>query len=193
MDPTDARNSVPELARTRLGAGVSVRARWVALAAFLLSLSGVLSWTPSLFLPPSDLTHDPLTFVLRVGHLALQQYTPNMRGVLPVLGALFTGISLVQMAAALGAWMGRANALSLLRTIAYLKIGLFVAAVLLLGLALFSSVNPRNPPWNFAAATWVASFAFIGAYVLIIRAINRILGDPLDLGSAREEEEEIAD
>lgn len=181
MEPPNPRKSVTDLTRIP-NSGTLHRARWIGGVAILLAISAFVSWGPSLFIPPSDFSHDPMMFVLRVANLALQQYTPNMRAVVPALGALFTGISALQLVAGCMALGGRVEALSALRAIAYVKVGCFAAAVLLLGLALFSHVDPRNQPWNLAAATWVASFAFIGAYLLIIRAINRVLGDPLDPG-----------
>jgi hypothetical protein len=187
MEPPNTRKSVTDFTRTP-ASGILNRARWIGAVAVILAVSAFVSWGPSLFIPPSDFSHDPLMFVLRVANLALQQYTPNMRAVVPALGALFMGISALQLVAGCMALFGRVEALSALRGIAYVKVGCFAAAVLLLGLALFSHVDPRNQPWNLAAATWVASFAFIGAYLLIIRAINRVLGDPLDPGFAADDD-----
>lgn len=187
MESPNPRKSVTDLTRTPANGTVN-RARWIGAVAIILAVSAFVSWGPSLFIPPSDFSHDPMMFVLRVANLALQQYTPNMRAVVPALGVIFTGISAVQFVAGCMALLGRLGSLAVLRAIAYVKLGCFAAAVLLLGLALFSHVDPRNPPWNLAAATWVASFAFIGAYLLIIRAINRVLGDPLDPGFLADDE-----
>lgn len=180
-----------DLTRDKPAAATTPLARLIAVVSFVLAVSGVLFWVPALFLPPPQaVSHDWITFIQRVANVALQQYTPNMRAVVPVLGALFTLVSLVQIPASVGAWIGHSRALSILRIIAYVKIGLFVTSCLLLGLAVFSVMDPANPPWTLTAASWVSSFLFIGIYVWMIRAINGILGDHMDPGSVLEDEEE---
>ncbi|MCC2671004.1 MAG: hypothetical protein K0Q72_3475, partial [Armatimonadetes bacterium] len=56
----------------------------------------------------------------------------------------------------------------------------YIAAGLLLGLAIFSSVEATRPSWTFAALNWLAGLLMIGIYYWIILAINSSLagGDP---------------
>lgn len=183
-----------DLSREKLATTPTSLSRLVAVVSLLLSVSGVLFWVPTLFLPPPQVeTHAWITFIQRVANVALQQYTPNMRAVVPVLGALFTLVSIIQIPASFGAWMAQERSLSLLRIIGYIKIGLFVTSCLLLGLAVFSSVDPSNPPWTLTASSWASSFLFIAIYVWMIRAINRLLGDPMDPATLAEEDEEEDD
>lgn len=180
-----------DLTRDKPAAGSQSTHRIVAVLSMLLSLSGVLFWVPTLFLPPPQVvTHDWVTFIQRVANVALQQYTPNMRAVVPVLGALFTVVSLIQIPASFGAWFGQRRSLEMLRIIGYVKIGLFVTSALLLGLAVFSSMGTHDSPWTLIASSWLSSFFFIGLYVWMIRAINGILGDHLDPAAIADDEEE---
>lgn len=183
--------TVTDFSRDKPVVGATPLARGVAVVSLILGLSGALFWVPALFLPrPEVVTHDWMTFIQRVANVALQQYTPNMRPVVPVLGALFTVVSVFQVFAAAGAWSGQDRALAILRIVSYAKIGLFVISALLLGLAVFSSVDRENPPWTLTASSWVATLVFVGIYYSMIRAINRILGDNLDPDAGVEESDE---
>jgi len=165
--------------------------RAAAIASFVLGFTGVAFWVPALFgaSPASEGTH-PVAIIQRVCSMALEQYTPQMGIVIPVLGALFSLASALQIPGALGALAGRAWGLLLLRAIGYTKVASYIAAGLLLGLALFSSVEATRPSWTFAAINWLASLVMIGVYYWIIVAMNKALhaGDQDALLDLQEEE-----
>lgn len=147
----------------------------------MLGFTGVAFWIPALSgaSPANGGTH-PVAIIQRVCSMALEQYTPQMGIVIPVLGVLFSVASALQIPGAVGTLMGRRWGMLLLRGIGYTKVASYIAAGLLLGLALFSSVEANRPTWTFAAINWLASIAMIGVYYWIIVAMNRVLhaGEP---------------
>lgn len=151
--------------------------RAAAILSFLMGFTGLAYWVPALFgASPAGAGGDhPVAFIQRVASMALEQYTPGMSIVIPILGALFSIASALQIPGGLGTLTGRRWAMLLLRAVAYTKVALYVAAGLLLGLAIFSSVEANRPSWNFAVANWIASLAMIGIYYWIILAINAAL------------------
>ena len=161
------------------------------MVSLVLGFTGLAFWVPALSgaSPGGGGTH-PVAIIQRVCSLALEQYTPQMGVVIPVLGALFSLASALQIPGAIGALRGRSWGMLLLRAIGYTKVASYIAAGLLLGLALFSSVEANRPSWTFAAVNWIASLAMIGVYYWIIVAMNKALhaGDQEALLDLLEEE-----
>lgn len=146
----------------------------------VMGFTGLAFWIPALFGPAPEVapaTDNAAAIIQRVASLALQQYTPAMRWLIPLLGGVFSLASCVQIVAALGA-LGRFGwGPVLLRSVAYCKIGLYVVSGLLLGLAIFS-VQPGNPSWGFSAANWVANLVMIAIYYWIARAMAPLIPAP---------------
>lgn len=157
---------------TRVAAGVSI----------ILGCTGVAYWAPALAgaMPPGAAGDHPVAFIQRVVSVAQQQYTPAMSAIVPFLGLAFSLASALQIPGGIGTLLGRRWGMLLLRTIAWAKVAMYVAAGLLLGLAIFSSVEADRPSWTFAALNWVAGLAMIGIYYWIIIAMNAALrlGEP---------------
>lgn len=149
--------------------------RAAAIVSFVLGFTGLAFWIPALSGAATGEGTHPVAIIQRVCSLALEQYTPQMGIVIPVLGALFSLASALQIPGAVGALRGRAWGMLLLRAVGYTKVASYIAAGLLLGLALFSSVEANRPSWTFAAINWIASLAMIGVYYWIIVAMNKAL------------------
>jgi hypothetical protein len=149
--------------------------RAAAIVSFVLGFTGLAFWIPALFGASAGEGTHPVAIIQRVCSLALEQYTPQMGIVIPVLGALFSLASALQIPGAVGTLRGRAWGMLLLRAVGYTKVASYIAAGLLLGLALFSSVEANRPSWTFAAINWIASLAMIGVYYWIIVAMNKAL------------------
>ena len=159
---------------------VPVSARVAIGISLVMGFTGVAFWIPALFGPASgaaQATDHPAAIIQRVASLALQQYTPSMQWLIPILGGVFSLASCAQIVAALGALGGRGWGPMLLRSVAYCKIGLYVASGLLLGLAIFS-VQSGNPSWGFSVANWVANLAMIAIYYWIARAMAPLIPAP---------------
>jgi hypothetical protein len=168
--------------------------RTAAIVSAVLGVTGIAYWLPALFvtLPRGTPNHpSAVPFIQRVASMALEQYTPNMGPVVPILGALFCLASAVQIPAGIGAALGRPSAVAALRAVGYTKIGLYVTSGLLLGLAIFSSVRAGDPSWSFSAVNWVANLGMIGVYSWIVRALGPALApDDILTDDAVDEEEE---
>lgn len=146
------------------------------MVSFVMGFTALIYWVPALFGSPTQgASGHPLAFIQRVTSMAREQYTPPMVIVVPILGALFTLVSLLQIPAALGSLRSREPALHLLRAVAYAKVALYIATGLLLGLAIFSSVRAGDPSWTFSAVNWVANLAMIGIYYWIILTVGAFL------------------
>jgi hypothetical protein len=165
-----------------------VSGRVAAAASLVLGFTGVMYWIPALFggQPSSAADSHPVAFIQRVASMAQDQYTPQMGILIPILGVLFTLASAAQIPAALGALTGRDWGRVVLRAVAYTKVGLYVTSGLLLGLAIFSSVRPADPRWNFLAGHWLANLAMIGVYYWVVVALR----DPGTAALPADEEEE---
>jgi hypothetical protein len=167
---------VTEATRNQPQVQTSAALRVTAGLSFALGILGVLFWVPSLFVStPAPAGFDLVSFSHSVANVAVQQYTPNMRWVVPILGGLVTLASVAQIPAAIGAWMGRESWLLVLRVVAYLKAALFITSGLLLGLALFSSVAPHDQPWTFALSSWLIIVGMVAIYFWMIGVINHTL------------------
>jgi len=154
-----------------------VATRVAAVVSSLMGVTGMLYWVPALAgVAPSGSTGEhPVAAIQRVLSVAQHQYTPEMKVIVPIMGAVFTLASALQIPGGIGTLLGRRWALLLLRTVAYAKVSMYLTSGLLLGLAIFSSVEANRPSWTFAAASWVAGFVLIGIYYWIIVAINQAL------------------
>jgi hypothetical protein len=154
-------------------AAVAVRTGTIRVAAgvsFLLGIAGIAYWGPALLGAPAgkwDDTH-PAAYIQRVTALALEQYPPQMRAVVPVLGFLFCAASVLQIGVALLVLGGSEPALPWLRGISYAKQSFFIASALLLGLAVFSANGAGQPAWWFSAGHWLASLLMIAVYHAIL-------------------------
>jgi hypothetical protein len=151
--------------------------RVAAVVSSLMGVTGMLYWVPALAgVSPSDTTGEhPVAFIQRVLSVAQHQYTPEMKVIIPIMGAVFTLASALQIPGGIGTLLGQRWAMLLLRTVAYAKVAMYIASGLLLGLAIFSSVEANRPSWTFAAINWVAGLSMIGIYYWIILAINTAL------------------
>ena len=174
-----------------------VTARAAAIAACVLGCTGLIYWVPALWgaAPGLELSPRPIAIIQRVASLALEQYTAPMKVIVPILGVLGSVASALQIPAAIGTLRRRESAMALLRGLAYAKVALYVAAGLLLGLALFSSVQP-NRPWTLAALNWLAVFVMIAFYYWVARvmsvALARFRRDPDPLLPEEAEDESDA-
>ena len=138
-----------------------------------MGFTALIYWVPALFgAPTQSADAHPMAFIQRVTSMAREQYTPPMVILVPVLGALFTLASLLQIPAALASLAQHEWALLLLRGVAYAKVALYIATGLLLGLAIFSSAQAGDASWTFSAVNWVANLAMIGIYYWIIVAVS---------------------
>lgn len=166
--------------------------RVAAVVSTIMGCTGVAYWVPALSggAPSGQSAEHPVAFIQRVVSVAQQQYTPEMSVVIPIMGAVFTVASALQIPGGVGTLLARRWAMLLLRTIAYAKVAMYIAAGLLLGLAIFSSVEANRPSWTFAAANWVAGLAMIGIYYWIIVAMNSALrrGEPEPLEDLADDE-----
>lgn len=151
--------------------------RVAAVVSSLMGVTGMLYWVPALAgaSPAGSVGEHPVAFIQRVLSVAQNQYTPEMKVIIPIMGAVFTLASALQIPGGIGTLLGRRWAMLLLRTVAYAKVAMYIASGLLLGLAIFSSVEANRPSWTFAAINWVAGLAMIGIYYWIILAINAAL------------------
>lgn len=173
---------MPRLSESRAGEEESSQrelpgaARAAAIAACVLGCTGLIYWVPALWgaAPGLELSPRPIAIIQRVASLALEQYTAPMKVIVPMLGLLGSVASALQIPAAIGTLQRREGAMALLRGLAYAKVALYVAAGLLLGLALFSAVQP-NRPWTLAALNWLAIFVMIAFYSWVARTISRAL------------------
>ena len=171
-------------------ADVPAETRVASVVSLVLGITALIYWVPALIAPPSgEVSYHPVAFVQRVASMALEQYTPNMRPVVPVLGGLFSLASVVQIPAALGSLVGHPRFMAYLRGVAYSKIGLYVMSGLLLGLAIFSSIRAGDPSWTFSAANWLANLAMIGVYYWIAMALVPGEDEPAGEQAGEEAEE----
>jgi hypothetical protein len=167
---------VTEISRKQTQVQTTPTLRMMAGVSFALGIVGVLFWIPVLFSPEADLpVHGSIGFIQFVANVAAQQYTPNMRSVVPILGILVTLASAVQVPASIGAFMGKEWWLGVLRVVAYAKVVLFITSGLLLGLAVFSSVTPQEQRWTLALSGWLILLVMTGAYYWMIGVINSSL------------------
>lgn len=165
--------------------------RAAAVVSFVLGFTGMAFWVPALSgASPADSATHPVAIIQRVCSLALEQYTPQMGVVIPILGVIFSLASALQIPGAVAALLNRPWGMLLLRGIGYTKVASYIAAGLLLGLALFSSVEATRPSWTFAAINWLASLSMIGVYYWIILAMNKALhaGEPEALLDLQDED-----
>lgn len=170
-DPAREDMSVTETHGTAASAFNPFSLRLAAAVTLVLGFTGLMFWIPALFgaqpdVPPGQ--DHPVAFAQRVASLAVKQYTPNMGLLVPILGGLFSLASLLQIPAAVGSFARQRWALLLLRTVAYTKVSLYILSGLLVGLAIFSSVQAGDPSWTFSAIAWCLNLVMIGLYYWVI-------------------------
>lgn len=178
-------------------ARIGLPQRIAAFLSVVMGITGVVYWVPALLdwdrasIEPGG---HPVAFIQRVVDMAAQQFTPGMIWIVPFLGALFTVASLLQIPAGIAGGLGRVQGIVLLRVVAYAKLAMFIGCFLLLGLALFSNVDPGDPRWRFSALNWIANLGMIALYGWFIRVLSQALppldGLPAGAANSTDEDEE---